>query len=279
MRNKFKILIFSFLFFSFSSHGYGYLLPAKYILEIMIKHRGKYKALEINQDVQFYDGKFPNGRTRAKEMIYLRRPTEFRVDGDYSKFEQSWINQGNRSVIITDGYLTHEGQFDHSFLKELFVVENGEELLKSLEATGIDSSVVSLARKEEGLVYLIGTTEDRQDIPHFSLWKDQRLYPDRLLVQEFSGEDIVNLDIRFSEYGKNAPSWYPGLWEIFFNEVLVVQVRANRVRAFYRSNLKDELFDLREIKKQYPLAQEADRNLVISSSRITETLEMLRKNY
>ena len=273
------ILIFSILFGGFSFPAFGYLLSAEYILEVMIKNRGEYKALEVNQDTQFYDGKFPNGRSNAKEMIYLRKPLEFRVDGNYHKFAQTWVNKGHKSIIITDGQLTHEGQFNHSFLKELFVAESGKELLKSLESAGIDGSIVSIARKDKELVYLIGTTEDRQDIPHFSIWKDRQFFPDRLLIQEFSGEDIINVEVRFSDYGENAPSWYPGLMEVFFNNVLVVNIRANRVRAFYRSNISDDLFDLKEIKKQYPMAESPNRKLVISSSRIPETLELLRKNY
>jgi len=274
-----KIVFVGFLFsmiFSQFFPAFGYLLPPQYILEFMLKKQGKNLGLEIIQEVQFFDEDFPDGKRQINETVYLRKPWKFRVDGKYSDSNQIWVNDGTRFVIITDGFLTEEGKLNHSLLRELFTADSSKKLMTRMAKAGIDSSIISLGRKGENLIYIIGSKEGDLSIPQLWVMKDT-FRPVRLLVNEkINGKDMI-LDARFEEFGRNGPSWYPGLIEIYYDNVLLAAQRV--LKANPRSKLSEKLFDLKEIKKQYPRAKKVQRGMVISSSRIRESLDLLKKKF
>jgi hypothetical protein len=270
---KIFVLIFTALIFC-PVLGFGYILPPQYILELMIKKRGNLKDLEIRQDLLFYDAGFPKGQAKGKEILYYRIPREFRVDGNYQSFKQVWVNQGNQYVILTDGLLTDEGRFDQSLLKDIFMAETGEELMQRIRSAGIDTSKVSLGKKDKSLYYIIGA--DYGDFEKPQLWINKDSFrPFNLRIQERFDDKKVNAEVRFEDFGKNTPSWYPGLTEIYYDDVLIASLRAQKVST--RLKLPDQLFNIREIKEKNPAAEKVNRNTSISSSRIGETIKLLRK--
>lgn len=276
MKRARRWLLMGALFWT--STAQAYLLPPEFVVDYMIRGREKFSGLEVSQTVQVFDPKFSDGKRQGKETVFLRKPSDLRIDATYGSVRQTWVNQGSQAIVITDGKLTEEGRNEPLPFKDLFLIDQGAALMRRLEEAGIDTKRISLGRKGARVMYVLGAVDAKSNDPMTDkpqLWIDKDTFqPAQLILRETVDGKSTRVEIRYDEFGRNGPAWYPGAIDVYFDKTLVASLRTER--AGVRPNLADQLFNLRELRQKYPAAA-ANPNAVLSATRFSEMLAELKK--
>ena len=97
----------------------------------------------------------------------------------------------------------------------------------------------------------------------------------KIMFTEKRRESSHQVEIRFSEFvGRNAPSWYPALVEVFWEKELRASFRVKRATPL--KTISSDLFDLKKVRSQYPASPRQKKFSISSTTRVGEMLEAVK---
>jgi len=180
------------------SIGHSYLLPSTQIIEFMVKKYASVKTLQITQLTKVLD------LDRAKEMVFgesisLMSPDRYRSEVAGQPGKRIIVHKGVRTIRIIDGEVAY-GKEKRTFLFHfLMLAQDPRHVLKDLEQLGVNLDMVSFARFEGRIAYLIGSKEEGS--PRLLVDKDLFI---PLLLQ------YGNIAFFASDFTELKPKlWYP----------------------------------------------------------------------
>ena len=224
-----------------SSAALAYVLPADYLLKLLLEKRHELKLDDLSVQLNVED---IAAGTNYDEHLFLKRPGRGRrlQEGDAALLYVE--SEGARAVGTDQALKRLKGP--PTDLTTLFFAPPREKFIETslawLANLGIDTTVTALGREADRTVYIIGARPWEPDTPQLWLNKGSFL-PVRLLAAVKENGTTVLHETRWLEYGSAAAgNWFPRVIEEYRAGVLarraeVVQVKTNQ-------KLPESLFQL-----------------------------------
>ncbi len=161
MARRSKLLRRAIIFLSIiaPSIGHSYILPSTQIIEFMVKKYASVKTLQITQLTKVLD------LDSAKEMVFgesisLMSPDRYRSEVAGQPGKRIIVHNGVRTIRIIDGEVAYGKEKRAFHFHFLMLAQDPRRVLKDLEQLGVNLDMVSFARFEGRIAYLIGNKEE-----------------------------------------------------------------------------------------------------------------------
>jgi hypothetical protein len=164
----------------------------------------------------------------AAERVWLEAPGRLRRELDVGKDTTVEVRSGGRLVVRQPGKPEQPLKSGLDLIADVLTASTGQEpgpaaqnLIAALKAVGVNTEVVSYARFDGRVAYLIGSKPWETDKPQ--VWFDKDLLvPLRLVTFQKDGSAVMRLDVRYLGWGSPVGgAWYPAAVEIWRGESLV----------------------------------------------------------
>lgn len=237
----------------------AYVLPGRFVTELMIEHLNLPQQLRVHQRLQLYGRSEPSEKTETEAVAFQQTvryslPGQFRSDILTDQLQRIHVVDNDRTVMIIDGTVVSSGRDWMTRYKNLFLFSDRQALNRNLASGGIDVGISSLGRFEGTVCYVIGA--EYPDLRAQQLWieKDGFL-PVRWIVKpaEQSGGP-PRAEIRFSKWRRVGKTRYP--------EKIVFYEKGRRIQAIVvedieiRPEIADEVFDIEALQDRYGKAKQ-----------------------
>lgn len=184
--------------------------------------------------------------TAVDEHLYLKQPRRLRLAQEGDEGAVYVENEGN-CAAGTAARLKRRKCEAKDLISALFVPgdrgieEIAEELVKALQAAGIDTEMVALGRDEEQrFIYIIGARVWEPDKPQ--LWLSKATFlPLRLRARMGKAGEKGAYEVRFLDYGsETAGNWFPKVLEEYIGGELVRRSEVTKIKL--NENLPESMF-------------------------------------
>lgn len=164
----------------------------------------------------------------AAERVWLEAPARLRRELDVGKDMTVEVRVDGRLLVRQPGKPEQSLKSGLDLLADVMTATAGQEpgpaaqkLIAALKAVGVNTEVVSYARFDGRVAYLIGSKPWETDKPQ--VWFDKDLLvPLRLVTFQKDGSAVTRLDVRYLGWGSPVGgAWYPAAVEIWRGESLV----------------------------------------------------------
>jgi len=257
----------------------AYILRGQHVLELMTRSIGRPKTLLVSQKVMFYDDRFDKGVIQAGETLRYVFPDTFRCDSKTENAERIQIVTQGEDLTVVDGKIAVADEFQFDLYKDILLYRSRKLLAGRLSDLGIDVSLSSLARFQDRIVLILGS--ESPDVSVNQIWVDKETFqPARWLMP---GEDVDGRntiwEIRYHDWRKVNGAWYPMHMEFFENDLLVREIRVERMTV--NPEFSKELFDIAKLRLIYlpePSAFDGD-GVSPELDEVQETINEFRKKF
>jgi hypothetical protein len=186
----------------------------------------------------------------AAERVWLQAPGKLRRELDAAGGTTVEVRVDGRLVVKAPGKPDSNTRPGTEVLAELMTAAKDQDpgvtaqrLITTIKALGINPEVVSYARFDGRVAYLVGSKPWETDKPQ--IWFDKDLMvPLRLVTFVKDGGSSIRLDVRYLGWGSAVGgAWYPQAVEVWRGETLL---RRSVTEALERNAAIDaQLFELR----------------------------------
>jgi hypothetical protein len=141
------------------SIGHSYILPSTQIIEFMVKKYASVTTLQMTQLTKALD--LDSAReTVFGETIFLMSPDRYRSEVAGQPGKRILVHNRSRTLKIIDGEVGYARENRGFLFHFLMLAQDPRHVLKDLEQLGVNLDMVSLARLEGRIAYLIGNKEE-----------------------------------------------------------------------------------------------------------------------
>jgi hypothetical protein len=164
----------------------------------------------------------------AAERVWLEAPGRLRRELDVGKQTTVEVRVDGRLLVRQPGKPEQSLKSGLDLLADVMTATAGQEpgpaaqkLVAALKAVSVNTEVVSYARFDGRVAYLIGSKPWETDKPQ--VWFDKDLLvPLRVVTLQKDGSAQTRLDVRLLGWGSPVGgAWYPAAVEIWRGDVLV----------------------------------------------------------
>jgi hypothetical protein len=201
------------------------------------------KSLKVEQEATLFGVPTAPRGLGASQRTWLLSPFQLRVELELPEGTDVRVQTPQRAQHTRPGQRP-EAQRGAPDLLAAFVGggppaerrQVGEQMLKDLQRLQVDPSVVSYARFDGRVAYLIGSKPWEKDKPQ--VWLDKEsLHLLRVVEVEKRGEALFVRDTHYTGYGSaEAGAWFPKVIEVYEGGAL-------KLRAVTRAVEKNEAID------------------------------------
>ena len=257
----------------------AYILRGPHILELMTRNIGQPKTLLVSQKVMFYDDRFDKGVIQARETLRYVFPDTFRCDSKTENAERIQLVTRGEDLTVVDGKIAVADEFQFDLYKDILLYRSRKLLVGRLSDLGIDVFLSSLARFQDRIVLILGS--ESPDASVNQIWFDKETFqPVRWLMpgEDVDGSKII-WEIRYHDWRKVNGAWYPMHMEFFENDLLVREIRVERMTV--NPEFSKELFDIAKLRLTYlPEPSGSDGDGVSDElDEVQETINEFRKKF
>lgn len=215
-----------------ASAAHAYRPPARVLVQrSMEKQLGRQtKTLKVEMETQSYDmGGMPRGAP-SSETLLLLAPSSVRKESDVGDGKRVEVRAEDKVVVRTPGQPDKSQRAGaDAFVDAVIAGGPGydddkatERLLRDAKALGVNPEIVSFARFDGRVAYLIGSKPWEMDKPQ--LWLDQDTLLLVRVVTIAKGDDgkPKRTDMRFLGWGSPVGgAWFPARIETWSDDKLV----------------------------------------------------------
>jgi len=181
------------------------------------------------------------------ERVWLQAPGKLRRELDVDGGAIVEVRADGKLVTRAPGKPDSSQKQGLDVLADMMTIQGDADmsgkLLASIKALGVNPEVVSFARFDGRVAYLIGSKPWEADKPQLWLDKDL-LVPLRLVTFIKDGGQAVRIDLRYLGWGSPVGgAWYPQTVEIWRNDALVRRTVTENLER--NTELSAGLFDPR----------------------------------
>lgn len=221
----------------FSGNAAGYVVQGPHAADLMIRSLGSGKLLSVRQRVLFYDLALDSPVREVTETAVYIFPDRYRSEIRSTGIHRIHVEDGGRSVTITDDRVTSRSVSLLDRYKDLLLCRERSQLIERLAGFGVNPLVTSLGRFGDVLVVIIGARYPDEDRPQVWLDKDSYL-PLRWILRPDSDPDGP-FEVHFSAWQEVGRQWYPRRIEFYENNVLIREILVEQVLTSSRVNPED----------------------------------------
>ena len=244
--NPMKILASTALIISLSlgTTAQAYILPPKFILKILAEKQAKAKTSDWSLTLSTQKLK---DNITIEERLYIKRPERLRRVQTTTP-ARIHIEIEGKTAPQTPTSLSVAERLSTAFIGSLMVTQGSSttsrvgRMLNQLQAGGIDTEIVSLGRRRNRPVYIIGAKGLETNKPQIGFDKESFL-PVYWILYSQRGQEGDKIEVDLIDYnGSPAGNIYPRLIETRQNGELVV--RSLLLQAKSNQALPESLFSL-----------------------------------
>lgn len=247
----------------------AYVLPGPHILELMTRNLDRSKGARIDQRVIFYEQGPGDSVITVRQTLYYNFHGNFRSDIIGSDTRRIHVVAGDDKMTIANGRAVNDTEDLFEYYKDIFIYKARILTQDRLAALGVNVYVSSLGRLQDKIFFILGAQYPDESISQ--VWIDRDNFrPVRLLIFDRNPLNSENfIDIRYKQWQKNGDLWYPRQIRFFRQDILVREIRVDRVRVL--SGLPAGLFNIRQLKKS--LSNDHDREPALDDMQGTDGLQ------
>ena len=223
----------------------GYVLEGPHVLELAAEAMGRLPALEIQQKLLIYPETPDAFPTVLDETAWLVAPRRFRSDIVSDRIKRTHLEVGDQSLTVIDGRIAvTRDTFD--LYQQLLRNRNRRELMTTLNTLGVETSVSSLGRIEDRVVFVIGARYPDESVSQLAVDKESFL-PVRLLLagKQIDGTDH-KVEIHYRNWQKIQDGLFPEQVHFYVDAILKRELRVVQIRA--NPKMAENLMDLEALK-------------------------------
>ncbi len=228
---------------SFVRPARAYILPTHFVIRMLMDQRQKANIddLSVQMTTEFVGGDGP-----VEERIYLKSPQRMRRVEEADDGALYVEKTGKFAVGKVSNLKAGRGPVPELFATFLAVGadagdQGSKQILATLRAHGVDTSVISLGRLNGRVAFVIGARSWEKDKPQ--VWIDKDLFlPLRFILPQSQGSSVL-VDTRLLEWGSAvAANWFPRVIERYRDAKLVSRSEVTEVQR--NQKLPETLFVL-----------------------------------
>jgi hypothetical protein len=187
------------------------------------------KSLRVEADVQLYDaGGAPRGLPTAERTIF-QSPGNMRRELDTPEGARVDIRADDKLLIKASGQPDKSQRAPVDLLFDqvttappLDDVRGVERLLRDIKALGVNPEVVTFARFDGRVCYLIGSKAWEQDKPQVWLDKETLLIARVVMIAKGADGKPARTDVRYLGWGSPVGgNWFPATIEVWQDDKIV----------------------------------------------------------
>lgn len=236
-----------------AAHAQAYRPPARLLLQKAMERqvdRGT-KTLRVEAETQLFDATGSARGPAFAERLLFQAPGSMRRESELADGTRVEVRVDDKVLLKQPGL---PDKTSKAAVDLLFDVVNTalpldadravERVLRDMKAIGVSPEVVSFARFDGRVSFLIGSKPWEQDKPQLWLDKDTLLVTRVVMVQKGEGAAAQRTDVRYLGWGSPIGGlWFPASIEVWVDDKLV---RRTLVSSVDRNSAFDAtLFQLR----------------------------------
>lgn len=258
-KKSFTTILTILIFVMTASPASSYVLTGSQLLELVVARLGKAKSLYIKQKFVLYDDTLENGSVEFDETVIYQFPELFRSEITSQDTKKIHVASFEQAMVILDGQVASEFESGFDHYKDLLLFKDRMMLQKRLQLLGLDTGKTRIERVDDRIAYVIGQKEDDGDIfPQLYLDKKTFLpFKWTLRGSNLLGEETVPLEIMFYDWKKYRKARYPGRIEFYQNNMLVREIRVEKVGVNIK--IDEKLFDFEALKTEFSAPDVSDK--------------------
>ncbi|MGM0452061.1 MAG: hypothetical protein ACQERN_02700 [Thermodesulfobacteriota bacterium] len=269
--------------------AFGYVLPGRFITELMLEHVNPPRQLRVQQRLKLHDRTETSDNTESEtsdnseteavsfqQTVSYRLPGQFRSDIQTEQLQRIHAVNNEEAITVIDGNVVSSGRDWMTRYKDLFLFPDRQRLNRKLAKGGIDVDVSSLGRFEDTVCYVIGA--EYPDLQAQQLWVEKEGFrPVRWVVKppKQSGAP-PRAEIRFPKWRRVGKTRYP--------EKIVFYEKGSRIQAIVVKDIEinpeiaAEVFDIEALQQRYGKTGQPAQN-DSSTNDIQQQIEEFKQLY
>jgi hypothetical protein len=223
----------------------AHVLEGPQVLELTARAMGKLSTLKIDQKLLIYPQTPDNTPTVLDETVFYVMPLRFRSDTVSDQIHRTHLEVANQSLTVIDGRLTTT-QDPLDLYQRLLRSRTRTQLMKTLNGLGVETSISSLGRIEEKVVFVLGAHYPDESVSQLAVDKETFL-PVRLLLTDGKTEaSDQRLEMYYRNWQKIQDGWFPAQVVFNINDRLAREIRV--VEMHPHPSIPAEMMDPEALK-------------------------------
>lgn len=232
----------------------AYIMPAKQMIEKMIKYVGSTETLSAVHSFTLYNQQVDGQPLTLKESVIYRFPDAMHSEILMNDKQKLHVVSPKGSVTIIDNIVSEEPQTSFDLYKYLLLERSRTAITRRLNASGINSDISSYGKFEKRAVYVIGANFPDMSVPQ--LWLEINTFrPCRWIITPDTYQQ--SLEIVFKDWKEISKDvWYPKTIKYIQNKNLLVEIQLKSLKI--DPEITNDLFDVSYYRQMYPSAKVYD---------------------
>lgn len=268
----------------------GYVLPGRYVTQLMIEHLNLPRQLRVQQHLNLHSrpdtaqkqekadaaAKSESRTVSFKQTAWYRLPGQFRSDIQSDRLQQIHVADNGEIITVIDGTPVSAGRDWTNRYKDLFLFHDRRQINSTLADHGIDVDISSHGRFQDTICYVIGAEYPDMQAPQLWIKKDG-FRPIRWIVEPAEKTDAPpRAEIRFPEWRRVEKTWYPRKIEFYENGRITRTIAVDAVTV--NPAVAADRFDTDALYERYQKAEQPAKD-DSSTNEIQQQIEEFKQLY
>lgn len=217
----------------------AYRPPARLLLQKSMERQAERgtKTLQVEAETQLFDAAgAARGPAFAERLLY-QTPASMRRESELPDGARVELRLDDRTTLKQPGQPDKTSKAPVDLLFDLVNAAPPldpdravERMLRDLKTLGVNPEVVSFARFDGRIAYLIGSKPWEKDKPQLWLDKDTLLVARVVMVQKGEAGALQRTDVRYLGWGSPIGGvWFPASIEVWVDDKLVRRTSVSQV--------------------------------------------------
>lgn len=217
----------------------AYRPPARLLLQKSMERQGERgtKTLQVEAETQLFDAAgAARGPAFAERLLY-QAPGSMRRESELPDGARVELRLDDKTMLKQPGQPDKTSKAPVDLLFDLVTASPPldpdravERMLRDLKTLGVSPEVVSFARFDGRIAFLIGSKPWEKDKPQLWLDKDTLLVARVVMVQKGEGNALQRTDVRYLGWGSPIGGvWFPSTIEVWVDDKLVRRTSVSQV--------------------------------------------------
>ncbi len=217
----------------------AYRPPARLLLQKSMERQAERgtKTLQVEAETQLFDAAGAARGPAFAERMLFQAPGAMRRESDLPDGTRVELRVDDKTVTRQAGQPDKAGKAAADLLFDLINAAPPldpdravERLLRDLKLLGVNTEVVSFARFDGRIAYLVGSKPWELDKPQLWLDKDTLLVARVVMVQKGDGAALKRTDVRYLGWGSPIGGvWFPSSIEVWVDDKLARRTSVSQV--------------------------------------------------
>jgi len=253
----------------------AYIMPAKQMIEKMIKYVGSTETLSVVHSFTLYNQQIDNQPLTLNESVIYRFPKSMHSEILMNDKQKLHVCSDKGSVTIIDGIVSEESQTTFDLYKYLLLERSESSIKRRLNASGINYDISSYGKFEKKAVYVIGANFPDMSVPQ--LWLEINTFrPCRWIITPDTFQQ--SLEIVFKDWKEISKDvWYPKDIKYIQNNNLLVEIQLKSLKV--NPEITNDLFDVSYYRQMYPSAKVYDSPYETDMDEVQKTIRDFQRAF